>query len=89
MAHFGLAAVQEVYDVTGEAIKAVRPVSIWGGLVDLTRLPEIVNTFYIYFAIILFIAWVANIAIKPEVQHLDLITHSALVIILAVALLLV
>ena len=89
LAHFGLAAVQEVYDVTGEAIKAVRPVSIWGGLVDLTRLPEIVNTFYIYFAIILFIAWVANIAIKPEVQHLDLITHSALVIILAVALLLV
>lgn len=89
VAHFGLSPVQGIYDVTGQAESKLKPVSIWGGLVDLARLPEIVNTFFIYFAIVLFIAWVANIAIKPEVQHLDLITHSALVIILAIALILV
>ena len=89
LAHFGLTPVQGVYDVAGTLENAVRPVTVWGGLVDLTRIPEIVNTFYIYFAIVLFLAWVCNIAIKPEVQHMDLITHSALVIILAFVLFLV
>ncbi|MFH1866632.1 MAG: CAP domain-containing protein [Patescibacteria group bacterium] len=86
LANFGLTPVQGIYEFSGTALSALRPVSVWGGLVDLTHLPAVVNAFYIYFAIFLFLAWITNIAIKPEVQHLDLITHSALVIILAMAL---